>query len=535
MKKFRLTAFLISALLLFQTTAYGVEMNLIYDEIYHYYNEDDIYIEINGEQIATKEMPPVILMDRTLVPVREVFEAIGAQVKWINETGQTSISYKGTEVLFTIGSRTVYMGRAKITIPSTDPAPMIINDKTMVPVRIVANLLGFEVDWDNDRRVVSLYESAEGIVGNDSEDKAEEDNGEGGAQTPASDSVISKITYESSGKTDLIYLTYSKPVEPDIARYDTPERVVLDFDGSQLTSAAMNLTVNGRVVSDVRGANHTDMARIVLDVSSQPNIEIYRSEDGIVIAATAASGKYTTKIGDLVNGAVYVPSDGDEEETAENTSNGTDNGSVSLDTSGTVDTTVSKNFDYNAVVIDPGHGGSDPGALGEGVRESAVTLAISLLVRDKLEADGITVVMTRTDDNTYPTLQDRVDIASRETNGGMPAVFVSIHCNSFENTESNGTQVYYHPDSKYGTILAQNIYNSNISLTPLKPGQIHDGSHLYVIRKTIQPAALVETAFISNSSDRAYLTSSAGQEALAQGIYEGIVATIKTMKADKGI
>lgn len=523
---------LTAMVMLLSLNAYAVEMNLIYDEVYHYYNEDDVYIEINGKRIETKEMPPVILMDRTLVPVREVFEAVGATVSWIDETSQTEISYNGTEVLFTTGSHTVYLGRSKITIPSSDPAPMIINDKTMVPVRIVASLLGFDVNWDNDRRVVCLDDSIEGIV--DSSDKNSPSAGN------VSGSIISKVTCETVGSTDLVYLTYSAPVEPEIFRYSNPERVVLDFDSSQFTTETLSASHDGAILTSVRGANHDNMARIVLDVKSQPNIEIYKSDGGIVIAASPASGKYTTKIGDLVNGADYQPpavSDNAVENTGSgNNSNAGSNSSetVNLDTSGTVDTTTANDFDYNSIVIDPGHGGSDPGAISNGVKESAVNLAIAEKVIAKLEADGYNVVTTRTDDNTYPSLQDRVDIASKKTNGKIPAIFVSIHCNSFENSDTNGTQVYYHPNSKYGTILAQNIYNANISLTSLKAAQIHDGSHLYVIRKTIQPAALVETAFLSNSSDRAYLTSEEGQEALAQGIYEGIVKTLETMKADKG-
>ncbi len=381
MKTIKASAVLLAAMLFIQATAYGVEMNLIYDEIYHYYNEDDIYVEVNGERIKTKEMPPIILMDRTLVPVREVFEAVGAQVKWINETAQTSISYKGTEIIFTAGSRVIYMGRAKITIPSTDPAPMIINDKTMVPVRVAANLLGFEVDWDNDRRVVSLYESTEGIAEN----------------------------------------------------------------GSTASEAA-------------------------------------------------------------------------------------DSGYVSLDTVGTVDTTLTKNFDYAAVVLDSGHGGTDSGNVSGKADESEINLAIALLVKSKLEADGINVIMTRSDNKTTLSNQERVDIASRKTDNGIPAIFVSIHCNSFENPETNGTQVYYDPDSKYGTILAQNIYNSTVSSTDLGAAQIHDGSLLYVVSKTAQPAALVETGFLSNESDRGYLMSSEGREAMAEGIYRGIMATLKAMK-----
>ncbi len=536
MRKLLLAAALV--LMLCPLAAQAVEMNLVYDEIYHYYNEPDVFIELDGRPVATKEMPPVILMDRTLVPVREVFESLGASVTWINETGQTKISYNGTEVLFTTGSRSVYLGRSKISIPDGDPAPMIINDKTMVPVRIVANLLGYDVEWDDARRTVKLSEASAYVYGGSTSTTQPQQP----AQTqqtqqtqPAAESAVSAISVEKHGAADLVYLTYAKPVKPSVARYNTPERVVLDFPGAVYAGGAVQ--GSGTIVKDVRAANHDGMARIVLDVDKQPNIEIYRAENGIVIVATAASGKYATNIGDLTDGAVFSPDSipVSEPPKDDSSSGGGSGGAVELDTSGTVDTTTTKEFDYNTVVIDAGHGGSDPGAMGGNVRESAITLAISEKVIAKLRAAGYTVIATRTSDDVKPTLQQRAEIANQKRGGKLPAIFVSIHCNSFENPDSNGTQVYYDPDSKYGTILAENIYNANLAATGLKAGQIHDGSHLYVVRTTLQPAALVETAFISNSSDRAYLTSEAGQEAFASGITEGIIKTIDRMKADKGL
>lgn len=562
-----LTILTAAAFSLITATALAAEMNLIYDEVYHYYNEDDVFLEINGTPIETEEMPPVVIKDKTLVPVREVFEALGADVSWLNDTQQTKITYNGSEVLFTVGSPVVYMGRSKYAIPETDPAPMIINDKTMVPIRIVATLLGFDVNWDKSRRTVMLTdedytppaqdspsESVSGSTGSVSKPENKPTGNTGSTSKPenkptgntdsnSGESVISKIfCTKSADGADLIYLAYTNPTNPVIARYESPNRVVMDFDGAVFTADA-SVDFDGTFVKSVRGANHDDKSRIVLDIkSTQPNIELMRSSTGIVIIVRMAVLKPSTKIGDLVNGQIYVaPKLSEVDSSSENTvpdssENNSSSGSdrVDLDTSGTVDTTTNRSFDFSSIIIDPGHGGHDSGALGGSIKESNVNLAISLKVAEKLQNAGYNVIMTRSGD-TYPTLQDRVDIASEKTNGTIPAIFVSIHCNSFENPSTNGTQVYYHPDSKYGTILAQNIYNANVAQTSLRPAQIHDGSHLFVIRKTLQPAALVETGFISNYSDREYISSSAGQEALANGIFTGIVQTLEQMKADKGL
>lgn len=500
----------IAALTIFAINAYGAEMILHYDGEYHAYNQADIHLNINGKEIVTKEMPPIALMDRTLVPVREVFEAIGGEVSWLPETGQVSIMYKGEEVLFTLNSRSIYRGQTRTTIPSGEPVPMAINDKTMVPIRIVAELLDFEVEWDDRSRTVYLYD----------EDHDKNNN----ANRPKG--VISKVSVEKDDDAEYVNLTYQSPIEPKVSRYNSPERVVLDFEGAQLKQGAVTVEFkDGDIITSVRGASHEDMARIVLDVENQPNIEVYKSAGGIVIAATPAGRSYTTKVNSVRDG----------QDNSSNTPSNSGNG-VDLDTSGTVDTTTTRDFDYNTIVIDPGHGGTDPGTVWEGVNEKDVALSISLMVRDKLEDAGYNVVMTRSTD-VYPSLQDRVDIASKATDGKkIPALYVSIHCNSFEkNLNVNGTQVYYHPDSKYGTVLAENIYNRNLENTTLAPKQVHDGSNLFVIRKTLQPAALVETGFLSNEGDREYLNSKKGQEAFATGIAEGIIKTMEQMKKDKGI
>ena len=179
------------------------------------------------------------------------------------------------------------------------------------------------------------------------------------------------------------------------------------------------------------------------------------------------------------------------------------------------------------VVIDAGHGGSDPGAVGykDGkivARESNINLSIALLVGQKLENSGVKVVYTRKKDS-YIALKNRSEI-SNDSNCDL---FVSIHCNSIENPEIKGTQVYYHPISEIGSLLADNIYKNMVDSTPLTPMGKQNGSHLYVIRTTVAPAVLVETAFISNDSDRKYLLNKANQETMAEAIYQGIMQTLK--------
>ena len=109
-------------------------------------------------------------------------------------------------------------------------------------------------------------------------------------------------------------------------------------------------------------------------------------------------------------------------------------------------------------------------------------------------------------------------------------MFVSIHCNSIENSSINGTQVYYHPASELGTILAENIYDKMVDMTGLSPKDTQNGSHLYVIRTTISPAVLVETAFIDNKNDSLLLKN--GQKAFAEAIRDGILSFLGIKEPD---
>ena len=178
------------------------------------------------------------------------------------------------------------------------------------------------------------------------------------------------------------------------------------------------------------------------------------------------------------------------------------------------------------VIIDAGHGGTDPGAVGYDSNgkavayESHINLAIAKRTQAKLIQNGIEVIMTRSTDD-FITLGGRTEIENL-SNCDM---FVSIHCNSIDNAKIAGTQVYYHPSSERGTLLAENIYDKLVDITGLAPKKTQNGSHLFVIRKTVSPAVLVETAFISNPEDRKYLLSETGQENIANAIVQGIVKT----------
>ncbi len=183
---------------------------------------------------------------------------------------------------------------------------------------------------------------------------------------------------------------------------------------------------------------------------------------------------------------------------------------------------------YNApnpklIVIDPGHGGSDPGAQHFGLSEKTLTLDIAKRLRDLLVARGWTVKMTReTDEDVFgpnasavDELQARCDVA----NNAGARLFLSIHINSFTDSSLNGTTTYYYKGTD--TPLARSLQRRLIaSLGTTDDGVRH--ANFYVNRHATMPAALVETAFVSNRADAARLATPEFRQKVAVALADGI-------------
>ena len=174
------------------------------------------------------------------------------------------------------------------------------------------------------------------------------------------------------------------------------------------------------------------------------------------------------------------------------------------------------------VVLDPGHGGYDPGGVpGQRYSEKAATLDIALRVRAGLIASGHRVVMTRTSD-VFVGLSDRVAISKRTS--GSP-VFVSIHLNSAPNTDATGIETY-HYNSKSAR-LARAIHQQVIRAA----GSIDRGvrrARFYVLRHNTRPSVLLELGFLTNAAEGAKIARSAAhRQKLANAVVSGICSVVR--------
>jgi N-acetylmuramoyl-L-alanine amidase len=176
----------------------------------------------------------------------------------------------------------------------------------------------------------------------------------------------------------------------------------------------------------------------------------------------------------------------------------------------------------SVVVIDPGHGGPDPGAIGiNNIYEKEIVLDIGIQVARLLEKQGVTVIMTRTTDIDLD-LQPRVDIAEQSN----AKIFISLHANNISMTrpDVNGLETYYY-DSGAG--LAQSVHQSILEDVPIVDRRVRQ-ARFFVIRKTSMPAIIVETGFVTGADDSRNFQNASFRQAMAKGIARGILRYLRT-------
>ena len=201
------------------------------------------------------------------------------------------------------------------------------------------------------------------------------------------------------------------------------------------------------------------------------------------------------------------------------------------------------------ICIDPGHGGPFSNANANGLRERTINLQIGLALRDTLVSRGYRVIMTRTTNTALVTTdtetwnlknsttwdyakdhlryyqesipKDDLTARTRVANRAGADLFVSIHCNGAARHSAKGTETWASPRDALGKQLAGIVQSAVIARTK----RVNRGSHstdFYVLRWANMPAILVESAFITNSSDAAFLKSSLGRSKVASGVADGV-------------
>lgn len=334
---------------------------------------------------------------------------------------------------------------------------------------------------------------------------------------------LAKITGIRVGRMDgnvRIVIDSDRPVTYRQSVLANPTRVVVDVQNAWIVPEyKKNIRVDSSLVSGVRAAQFdASTVRIVVETSvGKGGYNVFALDGGkprIVMDFGSAPGGGSAKQPKQPKQS-EPPADADE--------NPSDGGGSHRDIS---DITGLKG---RTIAIDPGHGGSDSGAIGPtGVMEKSVTMRVSRELKRLLEAEGARVVLTRTSDTevspkgaratAVEELEARCDIANRAN----ADIFLSIHADAFTNREVKGTTAYYYTKgSKQSKLLADSVRTALIDAI----GTVDRGtqtSNFYVVKHTDMPAILVEISFISNPDEERMMNSDAGIKKIAQGIADGI-------------
>jgi N-acetylmuramoyl-L-alanine amidase len=329
------------------------------------------------------------------------------------------------------------------------------------------------------------------------------------------------------------------------ARGDAPRRLALDFRPARLDGSALARAVGGDQVKRVRAAQHdADTVRVVLDLPGQDGLRFYGLDDPprlIVDVGTRQAGREARVASPRQPAEPPPPAEGPD-------------GLPSGEEGG-------ESRPVRRIVVDAGHGGSDPGAIGPTrVREKDVTLAIARRLAAKLKAGGFEVVMTRSDDR-FVALEERTAIANTQRGD----LFISIHANANPRRALAGTETWILnvADDRYSKRLAARENGADLEdggeaseaqriLTDLDAKASTEASRrlaqvvqrevtgavrarfgddrdlgvksalFYVLLGARMPAVLVETAFISNRAEERRLASPAYHEVVAASLFRAV-------------
>ncbi len=354
----------------------------------------------------------------------------------------------------------------------------------------------------------------------------------------------------------------SHELDKGAGRVGKPGRIFIDLQNARLGSTMRDITIGDGLLKGVRAALYKPgIVRVVLDIDNIRDYKIFPLSDPARLIIDVR-GDRRTEISRLESSLTSQVMDGPAV-TASKTTQGEPKAERAVKP-GRQQTGISK---IRRIVLDPGHGGHDPGAVGQsGLQEKDVVLSIGLKLREKLKQElDLDVVMTRSTDVFVP-LEERTAIANK-VNADL---FVSIHVNAAPNRNASGIETYYLNLAKTEKVAQLAAKENGTSLEKVSTLQailfdlmanykLNDSAHLaeevqkalyksskakypdtknlgvkqgpfYVLVGATMPSILVEAAFISNSTEEAHLKSPACHDLVADGILDGIQGYISSLK-----
>ena len=180
--------------------------------------------------------------------------------------------------------------------------------------------------------------------------------------------------------------------------------------------------------------------------------------------------------------------------------------------------------DQVVIVVDPGHGGEDPGKVGiNDVLEKDLNLQIAKKVKKLLEEAGIKIVMTRTNDKVPDAKKEDLNQRVQLINETKPTLALCIHQNSYPDEKIKGAQVFYHTVTPEAEDVATIVQEQLRTVDPTNTRQIKENDTYFMLKNCQVPTIIVECGFLTNPEEAAKLTQEEYQDQIAQAICEGVV------------
>ncbi len=491
-----------------------------------YAADNQVRLFLNRTELLP-EVPPRIVNDLTLVPVRIISEELGAEVSWNQEKQQVTIKRDGALLQLAINNPVASVNGAAFKL---ETAPILDSGNTLLPVRFVTENLGMDVQWDNLIRSVFLFDKSSSIPvsgGQSSEPpKAGASNPPAATATPSPAATLKPSPSASSSASIMPSATpSSKPsstsmpalpgstvapgATPGTSPSTGPDNVVSVIQSISFSDGHMTIKAD-RAVPQPVFTHLSNPSRLVIDL---PGARLAQTVNGKAVGQVnelAISAEFSERIrfSQFQDQPPTIRIVVDLKQKIDYTL---------LEGRNPAELTIAMKGYTFLVVLDAGHGDGDPGAISKitGRKEKDFNLSMVLKIAKALEnIPNLQVKLTRQDD-TFVELNERADFANRLN----ADVFVSVHANSFNKDTVSGTETYYSRDESRA--LADILHSRILPATGFNDRGVRKND-LRVTLRTVMPAVLCEIGYLSSPEEEAALFTEKLQLQTAEAIAAGI-------------
>lgn len=437
------------------------------------------------EKPILTDVSPKIENGSTYVPLAVLSDGLGYDVEWEQAKQKVTVKNESKTIELVIGETQI---KVNDVVMETKVAPKLVNWRTMVPVRLVGELLGLTFEWKETEREVHMF-SESYVPGTEQPQEPSEPDGSEQAEQIG---YITGFSIDDQSVLTVAHQGVKKPGKPMLL--DNPKRLVFDFQNATFNPATKGETIvsipDNALLTGYKYAQFQTnpfVARLVILVGENTGYVLTETENAFHFALMPANEVPAEPATPVDPAEPAVPED-----------------------------------ELYDIVIDAGHGAKDPGAYSPvmGKWEKDFNLSAALALKAELEKDNrFRVHMTRTDD-TFLELTERIKFAEN----AKADLFISIHANKFDNTSVSGSETYYYRDNSKP--FADHLHKYVLESLGLKDRGVKKAAYK-VIKETTMPAILIEAGFLSNATDAKTIFNTSVQKNFAVKLTEGIKTYLK--------